>query len=217
MTDSGRDTAYAALVDALIALRRDPATERFDEYLDYAQTSGRIDAPTARALRWWQRQSVRGVSDHVEDILPSLLVQLEAADQAAVRAVDASEDAWRSANGQALTRTQATMSDPDARSSAVVTPPVDRPVAEVTPVDPSGAAVPANTSIDPSVESQAARVDPAVTEIPSEQIANSNVPTNPNYGENPTEPGASQSEESGASVQRTMTAGLTVVPEGFKE
>ena len=213
MTDSGRDAAYAALVDALIALRRDPATERFDEYLDYAQTSGRIDTATARALRWWQRQSVRGVSDHLEDILPTLLVQLEAAEQAAVRAVDAGEDAWRSANGQAMTRTQPTTVDKDTRSSAVVTPPLDLAVADATRLDPSDAAAPASTSLDPSRESETGDVQAAATETTAPQ--ETNVPTK--YSEYPTEPGASQSEESGASVQRTMTAGLTVVPEGLKQ
>ena len=100
MTEPNREAAYAALVDALIALRRDQATERFDEYLDHARETGRIDEPTARALRWWQRASIRGLEEHLEGLLPGVLGQLERADQAAAAAVEMSDRAWRAAAGQ---------------------------------------------------------------------------------------------------------------------
>lgn len=97
MTDSGRDAAYAMLIDSLIALRKDPATTRFDEYLEHAQAAGRIDAATARALRWWQRQSVRGVDEFLQAVLPDLLLRIERADDAARAAVEESDQAWKAA------------------------------------------------------------------------------------------------------------------------
>jgi len=193
VTDSGRDTAYAALVDALIALRRDPATERFDEYLAYAQDTGRIDSPTARALRWWQRQSVRGVGDHLDEILPALLVQLEAADQAAIRAVDASDLAWRAAAGQTI--------------NADLQPP-ESPLVDNAPPEP--------TTVQPQ---ETAHERPLAA--PGDNTASSGVidgvnhtPPNEHYSEYPAETMESRSQESGAPVRRTLTAGLTVIPEG---
>jgi hypothetical protein len=166
--------AYAALVDALIALRRDPATQRFDEYLEYATEAGRIDEPTARALRWWQRQSVRGVEEHLEGLLPVILRQLEAADQAAIRAVELSDQAWRAAAG----------AHPPQSHSA---PP------EAQTVQPEMAQPEMAQPEMPQPE------QPEPVEQPAESV--------------PQEQSDSSQAQDGAPVQRTLTAGLTVIPE----
>ncbi len=140
MIEPNREAAYAALVDALIALRRDPATERFDEYLTHAQQTGRIDEPTARALRWWQRESLRGVQEHLETLLPGLLGQLERADEQARRAVDMSDQAWRSAAGQDSGTSTPTPETPLPKVAAdePTTPePVEPEPVEPEPVEPA--------------------------------------------------------------------------------
>ena len=173
--------AYAALVDALIALRRDPATQRFDEYLEYATETGRIDEPTARALRWWQRQSVRGVEEHLEGLLPVILRQLEAADQAAIRAVELSDQAWRAAAG----------AHPPQSHSAPAK---------------AGTAQPekAQSETAQSVTAQSVTAQP-VTEQPQ--------PFEQQAELSPQEQSDSSQAQDGAPVQRTLTAGLTVLPE----
>jgi hypothetical protein len=168
--------AYAALVDALIALRRDPATARFDEYLDYAVQAGRIDEPTARALRWWQRQSVRGVEEHLEGLLPVILNQLGAADQAAMRAADISEQAWWAAAGE--------------HPPEVPIPPADPEPAQPEPATPAQQE-PTQTESDVHDGPHLSPRD----DVPREPVADSSLP------------------QDGAPVQRTLTAGLTVIPE----
>lgn len=97
MADTGRSSAYAELLQALIAVRADPATARFDAELARAEADGRIDGPTARALRWWQRETLRGLVDHLTDVLPEVLDRLAAADDAAREAVHGSEQSWEDA------------------------------------------------------------------------------------------------------------------------
>jgi hypothetical protein len=80
---SARESAYAELVAGLLDARDDLATARFDAELAAAQESGAIDATTARALRWWQRASVRAVVDHARGALPPVLAALDAAQDAA--------------------------------------------------------------------------------------------------------------------------------------
>jgi hypothetical protein len=89
---SARESAYAELVAGLLDARDDVATARFDTELAAAQNSGHIDAATARALRWWQRASVRAVVDHARGALPPVLAAL---DQAQAAAVDDLADAAR--------------------------------------------------------------------------------------------------------------------------
>jgi hypothetical protein len=69
--------AYAELVTAVADARPDPATERFDAEIESALTAGRLDEQLARTLRWWQRESVRGVREHLADVLPPLLETLD--------------------------------------------------------------------------------------------------------------------------------------------
>ena len=97
MADTGRSTAYADLLQALIAVRSDPATARFDAELARAEADGRLDGPTARALRWWQRETLRGLTEHLADVLPDVLDRLANADDAAREAVHDSEQSWQEA------------------------------------------------------------------------------------------------------------------------
>jgi hypothetical protein len=97
VADTGRSTAYADLLQALIAVRADPATARFDAELARAEADGRLDGPTARALRWWQRETLRGLTEHLADVLPELLERLANADDAARESVRDSEQSWQEA------------------------------------------------------------------------------------------------------------------------
>lgn len=78
-----RETAYGDLVAGLLDVRRDPATERFDAELAAAEEDGRIDAQTARVLRWWQRESLRSVVEHARAVVPPTLLALEQAAEGA--------------------------------------------------------------------------------------------------------------------------------------
>jgi hypothetical protein len=79
-----RESAYAELVAGLLDARDDVATARFDAELASAQEQGRIDADTARVLRWWQRTAVRAVVDHAVTALPPVLAALDRAHDVAV-------------------------------------------------------------------------------------------------------------------------------------
>ena len=96
MTSSGADraSAYADLLGALLAARSDPATARFDAEIAAAEAAGTLDGPTARTLRWWQRESMRGIGDHLAEVLPGLLVALVDAERSADQAVADSAAAW---------------------------------------------------------------------------------------------------------------------------
>ncbi len=93
----GRPSAYADLLAALLAVRSDPATQRFDHELMAAEARGEIDPATARTLRWWQRESLRGLSDHLSTVLPHLLDDLATAQAAAAEAVQDSATSWSAA------------------------------------------------------------------------------------------------------------------------
>ena len=98
---SGDASAYADLLAALLAVRSDPATARFDAELAAAEARGSIDGPTARTLRWWQRESLRGVSDHLAEVFPDLLTHLSSAQAAATESVAESAESWSLASGLA--------------------------------------------------------------------------------------------------------------------
>ncbi|MDX6287564.1 MAG: hypothetical protein QOG53_3049 [Frankiales bacterium] len=100
--------AYAELILALVDARADPATTRFDHELAQAIEDGRIDPETARTLRWWQRESVRGVRDHLADVLPPLLGSLEAAAAQAATDAQSSEELWRDTLSGASTKPETT-------------------------------------------------------------------------------------------------------------
>lgn len=97
-----RRPAYSEVLAALLALRPDPATRRFDALLSALLAEDRIDPAAARELRWWQRESVRSVGDYLGDTAPALLVALESSRQTAEQATEVAARAWEQA-----TRSQA--------------------------------------------------------------------------------------------------------------
>src|SRR4051794_38181657 len=98
---------------------------RFDAVLAAAVAAGSVDAEVAKALRWWQRQSVREASEHAMTVLPPALAAIAESAAAARAASAAADEAWRSAGG----------SDPLEAASAAA------------PVVPAAPAVPAETSV----------------------------------------------------------------------
>jgi hypothetical protein len=146
MDDNGRSTAYADLLSALLALRADPATARFDAELAAAEAAGLVDGSVARTLRWWQRESMRGLADHLAAVLPDLLTELLESDRAAAETVRAAQSSWAEATaalpaGAALPSTAATtppapLPAPPAGPAPVATqPPVPPAVPHLRPVD----------------------------------------------------------------------------------
>ena len=99
MATPDRSDAFSQLIDALVALRPTPANDSFDLAVAAAEASGRLDVQRARELRWWQRQSVRELLDHITAVLPELLDNLEVAERAAISAAAASAAAWQAATG----------------------------------------------------------------------------------------------------------------------
>ncbi|HTC68560.1 MAG TPA: hypothetical protein VK662_03250, partial [Acidothermaceae bacterium] len=65
------DDRVTALVAALLGVRTDHASARFDAEIDAALTANRLDVQTARALRFWQRASVQAVEDYAGAVLPT--------------------------------------------------------------------------------------------------------------------------------------------------
>ena len=88
---------YAAVVAALIDVRPDIATARFDEELTHAISDGRVDAQTARTLRWWQRASVRAAESYATAVVPDVLAARDRAEAGARRDADDIASAWRAA------------------------------------------------------------------------------------------------------------------------
>ena len=134
MDDNGRSTAYADLLSALLALRADPATARFDAELAAAEAAGLVDGSVARTLRWWQRESMRGLADHLAAVLPDLLTELLESDRAAAETVRAAQSSWAEATALLPTAAPATSPAPagpgDPHSAA--------PVSTAPPTFPTG-------------------------------------------------------------------------------
>ena len=70
---------WTDLVGGLIDARVDPATARFDAELAAAVARGALSDETATTLKFWQRASVRAVTDHARTVLPVALGALDAA------------------------------------------------------------------------------------------------------------------------------------------
>jgi hypothetical protein len=81
-------------VAAVLALRADAASDRFDALLAELTAGGLLDPAAARELRWWQRESVRAVGDHLVDTVPASLVALDRAKAAALEATAMADQAW---------------------------------------------------------------------------------------------------------------------------
>ena len=88
---------YTAVVAALLDVRVDHSSARFDAELQTALAEGRIDATTARALRWWQRASVQTLSTYSATVLPAVLAARDAADQQASDDIGALAASWQQA------------------------------------------------------------------------------------------------------------------------
>jgi hypothetical protein len=115
-TDQDR---VAALVASLLGVRTDHASARFDAEIEAALTANRLDVQTARALRFWQRASVRAVEDYAGAVLPTVLPALAAAHNANQQGADDTVDAataWDAAQ-------------PAAAAAGAATPPARREVA----------------------------------------------------------------------------------------
>ena len=88
---------YAAVVAALIDVRPDEATARFDDELAKALTEHRIDDETARTLRWWQRASVRAAETYAETVLPRVFAIRDEAEAHAKAEADEVAASWAAA------------------------------------------------------------------------------------------------------------------------
>lgn len=89
-----RRPAYADLLGALLSLRPDAASARFDALLAELLADGRLDPADARELRWWQRESLRAVGDFLAETAPELLAGLESSQRTAEDAVSVAAEAW---------------------------------------------------------------------------------------------------------------------------
>ena len=97
-----RTTSYARLTDVVLAVadaRPDHATERFDAELAAAVAEGRLDATTARTLRWWQRESIRGFRSYLDEVLPTVLDALAAGAAGSAASAAEAAVAWSAARG----------------------------------------------------------------------------------------------------------------------
>lgn len=112
---AARALAIAQALDALFAARNDDATARFDTELAAAVADGRIDDETARTLRWWQRESVRGARSYLADLLPGVLHADDAAQRKSRAQVDLASASWQEATDVVRAATQ---SHPDGDASA---------------------------------------------------------------------------------------------------
>jgi len=214
VTDQSPDVRrahYAALLSALGGTRRDPATARFDEELAAAEAAGAIDPVVARTLRWWQRESVRAVEDHLQAVLPDVIVGLETADAEAERAVADSAESWAAASGGAVGRPLPP--PPDDPGPVRANPPGPTPVAPSTAGgSPQGPGDPTTPHLRPVDHAGPDAGDPPATAsrlfrsgfVPSEPMA----PIAPPGG-----PVAQDSPDGGAPPRRLLVAGLTVLPD----
>ena len=105
---------YTALVAALLGVRTDYASTRFDSEVAAALAANRLDVATARTLRWWQRASVREVEGYASSVLPVVLATRTDADTAAAIDTDESAASWQRAQVIKPGPTPASVSDPAA-------------------------------------------------------------------------------------------------------
>ncbi len=190
---TGPGPSWADLVTALVSTRTDHATARFDEVLAAAEAAGTIDGPTARTLRWWQRESVRAVTEHVTAVLPATIEQMAAADAAARASLEAAQRSW-SAVAPAAQVVAPAVGD-DGRSHGSSPDPVDHghdgPLGTVT-------SLPTRTPVDP----------PEPPHRPGPGFTSSL------FTERSADRPATPSGDSGAPHARLLAGGLTVLGDG---
>jgi hypothetical protein len=198
--DQARTAAYADLVSALAGARHDPASDRFDRELAAAEAAGTVDPATARTLRWWQRESVRAVEDHLSSVLPHVLTSLDSAGRDAVATVAASAESWAAASGAPAAEPPPYGDGPDHPGGGV------RGTSTPPPGSTPGGARPA---ADPSAP-YLRPVDTASTDR-----AGAAAPLKPGFVPPPTtppgSPDAHESVTGGAPPRRLLVAGLTVL------
>ena len=101
----GRSTErVAALVAALLGVRTDHVSARFDAEVEAALVANRVDVQTARALRFWQRASVQAAEEYIGAAVAGALAAHDEADRQAL--IDATEAAaaWQQATEADATR-----------------------------------------------------------------------------------------------------------------
>jgi hypothetical protein len=118
---------YTALVAALLGVRTDYASSRFDAEVAAALAANRLDVATARTLRWWQRASVREVEGYVGTVVPAALATRTEADTVAAMGNDESATAWE----------QAQVVLPEAAAVPAVPVEAPKPSRVITIPDPS--------------------------------------------------------------------------------
>lgn len=117
-TKRSREAALSDLVAGLLDARSDPATDRFDAELAAAEDDGRVDAQTAKVLRWWQREALRAVVEHARVVLPPTLLALEQSAAGADREAAASAASWARAVGDDTDPDGGTPPTPGRRSTS---------------------------------------------------------------------------------------------------
>jgi hypothetical protein len=157
--DPGALDRYTALVAALLGVRADYASSRFDAEIAAALAANRLDVATARTLRWWQRASVREVEGYANSVLPVVLATRSEADASASLESEESAAAWQ--------RAHIVLPEPTAvPEPAAVTEPtaVTEPAAVPEPaVQPETAAVQPETPAVEPAPVQAARPSRVIT------------------------------------------------------
>ena len=136
---------YTALVAALLGVRTDYASTRFDSEVAAALAANRLDVATARTLRWWQRASVREVEGYASGVLPVVLATRADADTTAAIGTDESAASWQRAQiikpGPAPATGSAPAADtvvlPEAASAQATPEEPPRPSRVITIPDPS--------------------------------------------------------------------------------
>jgi hypothetical protein len=206
MTDpdvDARSLAFSSLLAAVAGSRRDLASARFDEELAAAEAGGSIDPVVARTLRWWQREALRSVEEHLQSVLPALLAGLETADRDAADAVAASAQSWAAATGGAA-----------ARATAPTPPDDPEPVRSVseTPQRPAGGGASPGDPTTPYLR-PVDRADSPPGPAPRLLRPGFAPPESPTVTP-PGGPVAHGSPEGGAPARRLLVGGLTVLADG---
>ncbi len=137
-TPGNRDltAAYADLVAGVLDARSDAASQAFDAEVAAAESEGRIDARTARALRWWQRESLRALVEHAHTALPPALAAVGQAQAEGGRGAADAAEAWARAVGEPL------------RESSEADPVVAEPMRVAASGQPGGELPPRTTPPD---------------------------------------------------------------------
>ena len=204
-----RSAAFSSLLAAVAGSRRDLASARFDEELAEAEAAGSVDPVVARTLRWWQREALRSVEEHLQSVLPTLLAGLETAERDAAEAVAASAESWAAATGGAVARPTAPRppDEPDPIGS-VPGPPHATPPAGGGGASAGDATAPYLRPVDRAPH------DDAHSPRPTRLLRPGFAPAEPPTLSSPVGPASHASPEGGAPPQRLLVGGLTVLTDG---